>query len=130
MLAALEAQSVMLESEGHWVVRTWVVMPDHVHVLFTLGTDSELAKVMRLFKGRLSPRLRAHRLAWQDGYYEHHLRPDEDRLPVFLYIFLNPYRAGLISTNEKWPGYYCAAEDWDWFGALTNSDVPFPEWLK
>ncbi|MSU22870.1 MAG: transposase [Opitutus sp.] len=129
LLAALDHQRLTLEAEGHWSVRTWVVMPDHLHVLFTLGGKISLADCLRLFKGRLSPALRAHRLAWQDGYHEHRMRPEEDRLPVFLYIFLNPYRAKLISVSEKWPGYFCAVEDWGWFGGLTNADVPYPKWL-
>ena len=104
-------------------------MPDHLHVLFTLGANASLPECLRLFKGRLTPSLRKHHLSWQDGYHEHRMRPDEDRLPVFLYIFLNPYRAKRIPVSEKWPGYFCVAEDWAWFCGLTNSDTPFPEWL-
>ena len=130
LLAALDHQRITLETEGHWSVRTWVVMPDHLHVLFTLGEHIALSECLRLFKGRLSPVLRNHKLSWQDGYHEHRMRAEEDRLPVFLYIYLNPYRAKLISLTEKWPGYYCAAEDWAWFSPLTNSETPFPEWLQ
>jgi hypothetical protein len=57
------------------------------------------------------------------------MRREEDRLPVMLYIFLNPYRAGLLPENKPWPGYYCCEEDWVWFRALTNESVPVPEWL-
>ncbi|WP_044891929.1 hypothetical protein [Opitutus terrae] len=81
------------------------------------------------FQGRLSPALRSHQLRWQDGYYEHRLRPNEDRLPVFLYIFLNPYRAKLVGANERYSAYFCRDEDWVWFEPLTNSSVPFPAWL-
>ncbi|MBI5767620.1 MAG: transposase [Verrucomicrobia bacterium] len=130
MLAALDDQRTRLELESYCQVRTWVVMPDHLHLLFTLGPNQELSEVLRLFKGRLTPALRHHDLSWQDGYYEHHMRPDEDRLPVFLYIFLNPYRAKLLQSSEKWPGYFCSTDDWNWFGPLTNSEVPFPEWLR
>jgi REP element-mobilizing transposase RayT len=105
-------------------------MPDHLHVLFTLGDSFALSECLRLFKGRLSPVLRRHDLRWQDGYYEHRLRPDEDRLPVFLYIFLNPYRANLLPLSEKWSGYFCTSEDWAWFEPLTNTATPFPEWLQ
>ncbi|MBI4624983.1 MAG: transposase [Verrucomicrobia bacterium] len=130
VLAALQHQRLVLETEGYWNVHTWDVMPNHLHALFTLGAKASLSECLRLFKGRLSPALRKHQLSWQDGYHDHRMRPDEDRLPVFMYIFLNPYRGGLIAAAEKWPGYFCAVEDWDWFGPLTNSDVPFPEWLR
>jgi len=119
-----------LEAEDLWSVCTWVVMPDHLHILFTLGAASSLAEVLRLFKGRLTPALRKHHLAWQDGYYKHTMRADEDRLPVLLYIFLNPYRAKLVSPSENWSGYFCSPDDWAWFDPLTDETTPFPSWLE
>lgn len=104
-------------------------MPDHVHLLFRLGDDASLTDCVRQFKGRISPVLRRENLHWQDGFFEHRLRADEDRQPVFRYIFLNPYRAELLSLAKHWSGYYCAADDWVWFQPLTDSGVPFPEWL-
>lgn len=130
LVGKLEAQRNRLEAERVWRVRSWVVMPDHVHLVMTLGDGSTLPESVRLFKGRLSPSLRSQDLHWQDGFHEHRLRSDEDRLPVFLYLFLNPYRAGLISVSETWPGYYCSPEDWEWFGPLTRASLPFPEWIK
>ena len=85
---------------------------------------------MRLFKGRLSPELRARGLCWQEGFYDHRIREPSDLLPVFLYIFLNPYRAALIKQSERWPGYYCLAADWAWFGEMTSESLPLPEWLR
>jgi hypothetical protein len=58
------------------------------------------------------------------------MRADEDRLPVFLYVFLNPHRARLTTVDRPWPGYLCAEEDWCWFGELTNERCPQPEWLR
>jgi REP element-mobilizing transposase RayT len=130
LLDKLIEQRERLERDGVWQVRTWTVMPDHVHILARLGVESSLEDCLRLFKGRLAPALRQHGLSWQAGYYEHQMRPHEEALPVFLYIFLNAYRAHLLPADAKWPGYYCAADDWEWFAPLTNSAAPFPEWLR
>jgi putative transposase len=130
ILASLVQHREKQRAEGRWNVRTWVVMPDHIHVLFSSGANTALSDCMRSFKGPLTPFLRKHAIAWQDGYFEHRMRSDEDRLPVFLYVFLNPYREKLLARSEVWPGYFCAQEDWNWFSSLTNSDVPFPEWLE
>lgn len=119
-----------LEREGLWSVRTAVVMPDHIHLLVCLGAAGSLIECMRLMKGRLTPALRKHGLKWQEGFYEHQVRAAEDRLPIFLYIFLNPYRGNLISAEQSWLGYFCHPEDWDWFGDLTRESVPQPEWLR
>jgi hypothetical protein len=57
------------------------------------------------------------------------MRHNEAMLPVFSYVFLNPYRAALVPAGERWPGYFCSDEDWAWFGGLTNAGCPLPEWL-
>jgi REP element-mobilizing transposase RayT len=118
-----------LESDQAGVLRCAVIMPDHLHLLITLGNTISLSEAIRLLKGRLTPLLRRHGASWQQSFYDHCLHPEEDRLPVFLYIFLNPYRKRLIPVDEPWPGYFCSAEDWDWFGGLTKKDCPEPAWL-
>jgi putative transposase len=128
--AAIIAHWRGLEKAGAWEIRTGSVMPDHAHVLFRLGAGCDLAAAMRLCKGPLTPLLRSAGLHWQEGYHDRRLRPNDEILPVFLYIFLNPYRAGLLNTGAIWPGYFCCAEDWAWFSQLTQANCPFPEWLQ
>ena len=119
-----------LEIDGLWQVRSAVVMPDHIHLLVCLSGAACVVECLRLLKGRLACDLRDHGLRWQEGYYEHQRRESEDLLPVFLYILLNPYRAGLLPADQSWPGYRCHPEDWKWFGELTREAVPQPEWLR
>jgi hypothetical protein len=94
-----------------------------------MSDSADLAGAVRLFKGRLVPVLRKSGLRWQQAYFDHRMRPEEDRLPIFLYIYLNPYRAELLPQDAGWPGYYCSDQNWVWFGMLTNESVPLPEWL-
>ncbi len=119
-----------LEADKLWLVRTAVVMPDHLHLLVRLGETNSLEECVRLFKGRLSPDLHANGFRWQQGFYEHRLRRAESVAPVFIYVYLNPYRAGLLAQAETWPGYRCCAEDWAWFGPMTKESAPQPEWLR
>jgi len=119
-----------LESNESFVLRCAVIMPDHLHLLITLGDRTSLSSLVRLFKGRMTLTLRRHEATWQPNFFDHCLHPEEDRLPVFLYIFLNPYRKRLIPVEQVWPGYYCAVEDWRWLGALTKERCPEPAWLS
>jgi REP element-mobilizing transposase RayT len=112
-----------------WILRSATVMPDHVHLIVDLGPSAGLSEAIRLFKGWSARALREQGIKWQSGFFDHRLRENEDSLPVFLYIFLNPYRAGLIPVGGQWPGYYCSPNDWTWLEPLTNSSLPFPEWL-
>jgi REP element-mobilizing transposase RayT len=120
----------VLESDEKWHTRCAIFMPDHVHLLITLASNGDLSESVRLFKGRLTPALRGLNSRWQPSFYDHRLRNDEEVLPVFLYIYLNPYRTSLCHAKVKWPGYYCSPDDWLWFGALTNKDCPELEWLR
>ena len=130
LLEKISAVKEALEVQSLWQVRCSVVMLDHLHLLIRLIGDKSLQETMRLFKGRLSPALRAAGLKWQDGFYEHRMRDNEDRTPVFIYIFLNPYRAELIARTQSWPGYFCSDKDWNWFSKLTDNELPMPEWLQ
>ena len=130
LASSILAGAHQLTVEGSWHLRTATVMPDHLHLLVTLGEQTDLSATIRLFKGRLTPAFRAAGLRWQRACFDHRLRPEEDRLPVFRYIFLNPYRAQLIPIGETWPSYYCSDDDWHWFEALTNASCPFPAWLQ
>ena len=118
-----------IESDGLWTVRTGVVMPDHIHVLARLGKIEDLSSVVRMFKGRMSPVLRNAGLRWEPSFFDHRMRADEDRLPVFTYIYLNPYRADLVNVDDRWSGYYCCEDDWKWFQPRTDDGCPYPEWL-
>ena len=130
LIGSIRREWEKLEADGSWLIRTSVVMPDHVHLLAILNERRPLEECMRLFKGRLVGDLRRRNLGWQEGFYEHRMRCAADMAPVFHYVYLNPYRAKLVSENQTWPGYYCSAEDWKWFGAMTDEAVPQPEWLK
>jgi REP element-mobilizing transposase RayT len=115
--------------DGTWIVHSAVVLPDHVHLLIALGQRLPLAKAMQRLKAKTSPALRATGLSWERGYFDRQLRPDDDWLSVLLYIYLNPYRAGLVGKHDQWPHYFCREAEWVWFRDLLDSDRPNPEWL-
>ena len=129
VIARGRAELRRLEDEQAMQLRCATFMPDHMHLLVTLGQTANLSSVVRLFKGRMTALLRQQQATWQPNYFDHRLLPDEVRLPTFLYIFLNSYRKKLIAVDQQWSGYYCAPDDWAWFGSLTNEDCPVPEWL-
>ena len=123
-----EAQS--LEIDGGWILRCLTVMPDHLHLFFTLGDRLTLAQAIARFKTKTQKPIRLQGTDWQDNFYDHKLRNADSIESVVRYIYLNPYGAGLIQQNENWPYFFCCETDWKWFQRLTDSDQPFPEWLQ
>lgn len=107
-------------------------MPDHIHLLAILGERLPLGKCVARLKGKSSSALGAHdaKLKWERDFFDRHVRPDEDRISLFLYIYLNPYRSGLCAPDQHWDWYYCREEDWAWFRHYLDTDRPPPEWLR
>lgn len=68
-------------------------------------------------------------LSWQMRFFEHRMRAREGRGPVFRYVFLNPYRKGLLRVEDSWPGYWCCDADREWFEAMPADGGILPEWL-
>ncbi len=106
-LARLVIGHLRRVDEAGWVRSlAWVVMPDHVHWLFELGSV-DLARVMGGFKGAsardLNGLLGDGGSVWQRGFFDHALRSDEDVLVVARYIIGNPLRAGLVTRPGDYP---------------------------
>jgi len=83
----------------------WVVMPNHVHVIFQPHT--ELSSIMRWLKGRTS-RVANQILGrtgtpfWQNESFDHWIRSAEELEYLIEYVENNPLRAGLVEAKEQW----------------------------
>ena len=105
------------------------VMPDHVHILFTLGSQLSLQRLLSKFKQSTRKDSGWIEL-WQDNFYDHRVRTDCPIEPFARYIFLNPYRKQLIPINQGWSGWICHPDYTPEFQAhLIDGKYPHPEWL-
>ena len=90
----------------------WVVMPDHLHWLLALGHSHSLAIVVKLLKGRTAVAAnrsaRRHGAVWQQGYFEHAVRQDEDVASIARYIVANPVRRRIVSRVADYPHWDAA----------------------
>jgi putative transposase len=89
-----------------------VVMPDHVHMIFTPGRDAAgavfgMAEIMNGIKGASSHTVnrmlsrREH--VWQDENMDHVLRSDEHLEMKVDYVLQNPVRKRFVQSQEQWP---------------------------
>jgi REP-associated tyrosine transposase len=88
-----------------------VIMPDHVHLLFTAQRDAEgwtfaLPEILRAIKGSSARSInkligRIGRL-WQDESFDHVLRGNESLRETIEYIRQNPVRKGLVDKPEDY----------------------------
>jgi len=96
-----------LDAEMRTDSMAFVIMPDHLHWLFSLRPGNQLSDIMRLLKGRASRELNRRRLAngtiWQSSFHDHALRREEDIQAIARYIIANPVRAGLVKSVREYP---------------------------
>ncbi|HET8891764.1 MAG TPA: transposase [Candidatus Angelobacter sp.] len=104
-----------------------VIMPTHVHLLFTAledehGCPFSLARILKSIKGvsarNINKLLGRRGQLWQDESFDRIMRAGEFQNKLE-YIITNPISAGLV---EK-PGQY----RWLWLPEATQARVPVPQ---
>ena len=106
------------------------VMPDHIHWLFELGQRLTLGRVIARMKAESRETLASACLAWQRDFFEHRLRAEDDAEDYARYVFLNPYRVGVVAAAAAWWGWWCPQPELLRFVAHLNPDgTPPPEWI-
>jgi putative transposase len=88
-------------------VSDFVVMPDHVHMLLTVGPDMTIERAMQYIKGGFSYRLKKETAyageVWQRGYSEVRVEDRRSFEEHRRYIAENPVKAGLVASAEMFP---------------------------
>jgi len=97
-------------------IDAWVVLPDHMHALWTLPeADSDFPGRWRAIKIAFSKSLpdveqrsavmsrRGERGVWQRRYWEHTVRDKRDYAAHMDYIHFNPVKHGLVTRPGDWP---------------------------
>ena len=112
---ALRAAVRRTRDERPFAVDAWVVLPDHLHCVWTLPPgDSGYSVRWRLIKARFLRGLacgplrashvaRQERGIWQRRFWEHHIRDERDYAAHLRYCWNNPVKHGLVAHAVDWP---------------------------
>ncbi len=110
-------------------VLAMTTMPDHIHVLFTLGVKSTVGQTIGRWKSAMRKET-GYAEDFQRDFWEHMLRPGESVEDYALYVFLNAYRAGLVPYDRIWPGWWAPVPELFGFTSmLAPNGTPPLEWL-
>ena len=112
-------------AQGKYRLHEFVVMPDHFHVLVTIGAEISIEKAVQFIKGRFAfeagCRLGFMAPVWQKGFSEVRIVNGDQYDGVAEYIRNNPVVAHLV---EK-------AEDYRYSSAYPGVELdPAPQGLK
>ena len=97
--AVVENLSRHQEAGDIWVYLL-MLMPDHLHGLFSFSREVSMRQIISSFK-RFTARHSAIR--WQRDFFDHRIRNDASREEKWHYIRNNPVRKGLVQTPDEWP---------------------------
>ncbi len=89
---------------GRYELHSWVIMPNHVHLLITPLLASIMAGWVKGASARQANLLlqRTGISFWQDESYDHVVRNENEFRRIRQYIENNPVRAGLCVTPEEY----------------------------
>ena len=112
-------------NQGAFALHSFVLMPDHFHILLTPGPSTTLERAVQFVKGGSAHRMRGERPSaspvWQRGFSDHRIRDAGDYESHVRYIEQNPVRKRLV---EK-------ASDYRWSSASGGYNMdPIPQGLK
>jgi putative transposase len=109
-IAALRSAVASTRARHAFVIDAWVVLPDHLHAVWTLPEgdcdfSTRWASIKRLFSWQLPPgeaRSRSRvakreRGIWQRRYWEHMIRDEADFRTHVDYVHFNPVKHGWSS---------------------------------
>ena len=93
-------------AKGLFRLHEFVVMPNHFHVLITVGANTSIEQAVQLIKGRFSFRagkeLGLRSPVWQRGFSEARVFNAIAAERARLYIWDNPVRAGLVLQPSEY----------------------------
>jgi len=102
-LASVVSDALLHFNGRRYSLDAFVVMPNHVHVLFRLLAPHHLESVVQSWKGfsarEINRRLGKHGRLWQPDYWDRLIRNEGHWLKCLEYIQENPIKARL-SQNE------------------------------
>jgi REP element-mobilizing transposase RayT len=113
---AMMAQNSLLTFDGQrYRLLAWVIMPNHVHVLFQPANGWTVAKIVASWKKYTARKICDYRRAnsanqeigdprvWHREYWDRYMRDEQHLQRAVEYIHQNPVKAGLVGQAEAWP---------------------------
>ena len=110
-IADMVQGSLLAFDSQRYRLLAWVVMPNHVHVLFEPINGWTVAKIVASWKKFTARKICDERResgegpdapVWHREYWDRFIRDRRHLEQAVEYIHLNPVKAGLVATAESW----------------------------
>jgi REP element-mobilizing transposase RayT len=105
-IGALMDGALRFNHGKYYKLRAWVVMPNHVHVLFKVGSKSmgRMVGEWKEYTARLANKILGRRgQFWDEDYWDTYMRDRAHEARSRRYIENNPTKAFLVRDPAEWP---------------------------
>jgi len=101
------------DGQRYWL-HGWVIMPNHVHVVFTPVAGNLLPNIVQSWKSfsakSANKLLERHGTFWQEDYFDRYVRDLDHFERILWYVAQNPIVARLCEKPEDWPYSHVGAD--------------------
>jgi len=105
-IAKLVEDALLFRHDVQYDLRAWVIMPNHVHLLFQVR-DVPMSVLVDAWKGYTAKQankvLGRKGKFWQDDYWDTYMRDSAHEGQSRRYIENNPVKARLVAMRKDWP---------------------------
>ena len=107
-IAQMVQESFFAFDSQRYRLLAWVVMPNHVHVLFEPICGWTTAKIVASWKKFTARQIceiqeKGSSPVWHREYWDRYIRDQRHLTKAIEYIHANPVKAALAATPESWP---------------------------
>ncbi len=96
-------------------ILSFVIMPDHIHLVLFTYKQKEISRYMQALKRRSARIINfARKLqgsVWSHRYFDRILRSEEELRNAIEYVHYNPVKAGMVGEPEGYP-FSSANQQW------------------
>ncbi len=111
--AQIVANAIVTGHRRDYLLDTWCVMPNHVHLLMRIPSNRSLAEAVQPLKSctahRINKLLQQRGAVWEREYFDRLVRPGQTD-SIRSYILDNPRKANLLH--------------WLWSGSIVAGEAP------
>ena len=106
-IAGIVAGALRFFDSQRYQLHAWVVMPNHVHVVFWPMPNHTLSAIAQSWKRHTAREAnkilgRTGQTFWQPEPFDHWIRSDEEHARCCRYVLNNPVKARLCAAPEDW----------------------------
>jgi REP element-mobilizing transposase RayT len=106
-IAQLIVEAFRKHNDDRYRLHAYTIMPNHVHILFSLSDAKDLSEIICNWKGSISfyanKVLQRSGTFWQREYFDTVIKTQRQFEFAIRYIFRNPVNAGLCEDVFQWP---------------------------